>query len=431
MQHTIKLSEMEKQVGPQLHEMAEAVEACVHCGFCLAACPTYQVMGEEMDSPRGRIILMKSVLEGELALDEAIEYLDRCLGCQACVTVCPSGVRYGELITPFRAYARGQVSRRLDRRLQRTLLEQSLPHPKRFRAAARVGNFVKPLHGIAPGFMKSMLDLLPDRLPEFRALPEIIPARGERRLRAALLIGCVQQVLDPEINWATIRVLTNNGVEVVIPKKQTCCGALSLHTGQQDHARRFARQNLAAFSDDVDVILTNAAGCGSGLHEYPLLFKGFPEEAQAVAFSSKVQDISQYLQSLELRPASNLSQPMKAAYHDACHLAHAQGITLEPRRLLGAIPNLTLLEVPNSAMCCGSAGSYNVEQPVLAAEIGRRKAENILKSGAQAVITGNIGCMIQLRTSLKEAGTPLPVYHTVEILDLAYSDAPPVENVLE
>lgn len=430
MQHTIKISEMEKKVGPQLHEMAEAVKTCVHCGFCLAACPTYQVLGQEMDSPRGRIVLMKSVLEGELELDEAMDYLDRCLGCQACVTVCPSGVRYGELITPFRAFARGRVSRPLDRRLQRILLEKTLPYPARFRTAAAVGKIAKPFRRAAPVFLKSMLDLLPDSLPEFRHLPEVFPALGERRARAALLVGCVQQALDPEINWATIRVLTNNGIEVVIPKNQTCCGALPLHTGQRDQALRFARQNLDAFPEEIDVILTNAAGCGSGLHEYPLLFKGLPEEARAVSLSSKVQDISQFLQSLELRPAKQLGQPMKAAYHDACHLAHAQGITLEPRKLLGAIPNLTLLEVPDAVFCCGSAGSYNVEQPEIAAELGRRKAENILKSGAQAVITGNIGCMVQLRTSLKTLGTPLPVYHTVEILDLAYSDTYPSENML-
>lgn len=422
MQHTISIDRMKPEVGPQLHEMAAAVQACVHCGFCLAACPTYQVLGEEMDSPRGRIMLMKSVLEGELELDDAREYIDRCLGCQACVTVCPSGVQYGELLTPFRAYARGKAEAPLSKRLQQTLLEHTLPYPNRFRAAASLGRATKPLKKMLPDFLTPMLDLLPERLPEYRRFPEIVPAVGARRYRAALLVGCVQQVLDPQINWGTLRVLSHNGVEVLIPQQQTCCGGLSIHTGQHDQARALARQNLSAFPVDVDVILTNAAGCGSGMKEYPFLFKGLPEEELAIDFAAKVQDISEFLETLELGGAGSLAQPMRAAYHDACHLAHAQGITLAPRKLLGAIPNLTLLEIADPGICCGSAGSYNVEQPAIAAELGRLKAANILASGAQAVITGNIGCMVQLRSHLQSAGRSLPVYHTVEILDLAYSN---------
>jgi len=228
-------------------------------------------------------------------------------------------------------------------------------------------------------------------------------------------------VLEPGINWSTIRVLARNGVEVIIPRGQACCGGLALHTGDQEKARSLARQNMQVFSKDVDAILTNAAGCGSGMKEYPRLFKGQPEETQALEFAEKVQDISQFLQSLELIPANPLIQPMKAAYHDACHLAHAQGITVAPRKLLGAVPNLTLLEIEDGGMCCGSAGSFNVEQPEIAAQLGKRKAENILASGAQAVITGNIGCMVQLRVHLEAIGKPLPVYHTVEVLDWAYS----------
>jgi glycolate oxidase iron-sulfur subunit len=421
MQHKIPISQLEKKIGPQLLEMTRAVETCVHCGFCLPACPTYQLLGEEMDSPRGRIVLMKSVLEGELQLDEAMLYLDRCLGCQACVTICPSGVHYGELITPFRAYARGNIHAPVSRQFQRTLLERTLPYPGRFRAATALGKIAKPLHRALPDFMAPMLSLLPDNLPEYQSLPELVPARGLRKGRVALLAGCVQQVLEPEINWATIRVLARNGIEVILPKTQTCCGALSIHTGDHDQARLLARQNLRAFPEDVDAILTNAAGCGSGMKEYPLLFKGLPEEHKAVAFAEKVMDISEYLSSLELDQVSPLSQPLTAAYHDACHLAFAQGITLAPRKLLTAIPNLTLLEISDTSNCCGSAGSYNVEQPDLAVELGQRKAESILNSGAQAVITGNIGCMVQLRMHLKLLGKPLPVYHTVEMLDLAYS----------
>lgn len=421
MQHAIPLAQLEKELGPQLHEMAEAVETCVHCGFCLSVCPTYQVLGEEMDSPRGRIVLMKSVLEGGLDLDEALPYIDRCLGCHACVPACPSGVRYGELLTPFRAYARGQSAAPLQKRLQRTMMEQTLPYPERFRVVASLGRLAKPFRQRLPAFMEPMLGLLPDKLPGYRHLPDVVPAEGERKLRVALLVGCVQQVLEPGINWSTIRVLARNGVEVVIPKGQTCCGGLALHTGDQDKARSLARQNMQVFSEAVDAILTNAAGCGSGMKEYPLLFKGRPEETRALEFAEKVQDISQFLNSLELIPTNPLAQPMKAAYHDACHLAHAQGITVAPRKLLAAVPNLTLLEVADGGMCCGSAGSYNVEQPEIAAQLGRRKAENILASGAQAVITGNIGCMVQLRVHLKAIGKLLPVYHTVEVLDLAYS----------
>lgn len=422
MQHTIQVRELVGEVGPQLEEMAEAVQKCVHCGFCLATCPTYQVLEEEMDSPRGRIILMKAVLEGSLPLQEAQPYIDRCLGCLACVTACPSGVHYGELLTPFRAYARGQTSAPITKRIQRTLLEQTLPYPARFRTAAAFGKLAKPLHGLVPDFAQPMLDLLPNRLPEYRHLPEIVPAQGPQRARAALLVGCVQQILEPQINWAAIRILARNGVEIIIPPGQTCCGALSLHTGEHHQARLLARQNLNAFPQDVDVILTNAAGCGSGMKEYPLLFKGLPEEPRAILFAEKVRDISEFLADLELSVSHPLSRPLKAVYHDACHLAHAQGITLEPRKLLNAIPNLTLVEIQDAVICCGSAGSYNIEQPEIAAELGRRKAENILQSGAQAVITGNIGCMVQLRQHLKALGNPLPVYHTVEILDLAYGN---------
>lgn len=421
MQHTIPISQLESEVGPQLHEMAAAVQACVHCGFCLPACPTYQVLKEEMNSPRGRIVLMKAVLEGELTVDETREYIDRCLGCQACVTACPSGVRYDELLTPFRAYARGKMDGGVTKKLQQTLLEQTLPYPNRFRVAASLGHTAKPFRQVLPDFLAPMLDLLPERLPERLALPEVVPAVGKRRARVGLLVGCVQQVLDPQINWATTRVLSSNGVEVVIPGRQACCGGLSFHTGEHEQARALARQNLKAFPADLDVILTNAAGCGSTMKEYPLLFKGLADEELAVQFAARVKDISEFLDTLELETTDGLAQPMRAAYHDACHLAHAQGITLAPRKLLKAVPNLILLEIADPLICCGSAGSYNIEQPHIADELGRLKAQNILATGAQAVITGNIGCMIQLRTHLKAVGKPLPVYHTIEILDMAYA----------
>jgi glycolate oxidase iron-sulfur subunit len=422
MQHTISIPKLEKMVGSQAAFMTQAVEACVHCGFCLAVCPTYQVLNEEMDSPRGRIVLMKSVLEGQVDLPEAMDYVDRCLGCLACVTTCPSGVRYGELVAPFRAYARAHVEHGFMRRVQHTLVTQTLPYASRFRLAARMGRLAKPLQNALPEELHTMLDLLPDRLPAGQAMPSLVEAQGTRRGRVAFLVGCVQQVLAPEINWATLRVLAQNGIEVVIPQEQGCCGALLIHTGDHRQARQMARQNLKAFPKDVDVILTNAAGCGSGMKEYEQLFHGLRDEELASQFAHKVQDVSQFLTSLDLIPPPPLPQPLKVAYHDACHLAHAQGISAQPRRLLAAIPNLTLLEVPDGSFCCGSAGSYSLEQPEIASELGQRKVKNILHTGAEAVVAGNIGCMVQIRKHLQPLGKMLPIFHTVELLDMAYAN---------
>lgn len=417
MQHTIPL----ESLGPQAPEMAHAVEKCVHCGFCLSACPTYKVLGEEMDSPRGRIYLMKEELEGSLPLDEMMPHIDRCLGCMACVTSCPSGVEYGELLAPFRARAEEQRTRTPMERLTRLLVRETLPYPGRFRLAAATGRLAKPLRGLLPDALGAMLDLLPDRVPNAQPLPGIYPAQGTVRARVALLAGCVQQVLAPEINWATLRVLARNGVETIIPEGQGCCGSLSLHTGEDDQARALARKNLSIFPDDVDAIITNAAGCGSGMKEYGLLFKGTPDEERARAFAARVQDVSVFLAELGLETPPALPEPLTLAYHDACHLAHAQRVTAPPRQLLAAIPNVTLVEIPDGELCCGSAGTYNLEQPELAHEIGERKARNILSTGAAAVATGNIGCMTQIQTHLAEQGQPLPVWHTIEVLDRAYS----------
>jgi glycolate oxidase iron-sulfur subunit len=272
-----------------------------------------------------------------------------------------------------------------------------------------------------PGHLKGMLDMLPDRLPPAQPLPDFIPAEGPRRARVAFLAGCVQQVLAPAINWATLRVLAKNGVEVVIPDGQGCCGAILLHSGELDQARQLARQNIRLFPRDVDAVITNAAGCGSGMHEYPMLFSGQADESQATEFSARVQDVSQFLAALGMLPPTGLPQPLQAAYHDACHLAHAQGVTEAPRRLLGSIPNLELREIPDGSLCCGSAGTYNLEQPEIARRLGSQKVNNIRSAGgSQAVIAGNIGCLVQIRKHLEESGPGLPVYHTFEILDLAY-----------
>ena len=410
-----------ESLGAQGQAMAEAVESCVHCGFCLPACPTYLTRGEEMDSPRGRILLMKGALEGELPLDQVLPHIDRCLGCVGCVTACPSGVQYGELLTPFREMTEKQRERTPLERLTRLMVNQTLPYPKRFRAAAIMGRLAKPLSGFLPEPMRIMLGLLPKSLPPADPYPALYAARGEPRARVALLTGCVQQVLAPQINWATLRVLSRNGVEVVIPPAQGCCGALSMHTGAADQARGLARHNLQTFDlSSVDAVITNAAGCGSGMHEYPLLFAGRPEEEHARRFAEKVQDISVFLADLGILPPSSAPKALTVAYHDACHLAHAQGVTAAPRQLLAAIPGLKIVPIPEGEICCGSAGTYNIEQPDIADKLGQRKAEAILRTGAEMVVTGNIGCMTQIGAHLDRKGKTLPLKHTVEVLDWAY-----------
>jgi glycolate oxidase iron-sulfur subunit len=406
--------------------MARAVTTCVHCGFCLPACPTYRVLGEEMDSPRGRIFLMKSVLEGELALDEALPYVDRCLGCVACVTACPSGVAYGELLTPFRAHAESHRRRSLIDRLRRHMTLETLPYPSRFRAAARLGLLAQRVRALVPGPFRAMLDLLPPSLPAAQPLPERVPAVGVRRARVALLAGCAQQVLEPNIGQAAVRVLARAGVEVVIPRDQACCGALALHVGEEARARAFAQQNLRAFPTDVDAIVTTAAGCGSGLREYGLLFEGGADEGQARAFAAKVVDVAAFLETLGLPELSPLPAPAVVAYHDACHLAHAQGVRAAPRALLRRIPNVTVVDVPDGGQCCGSAGTYNLDQPEIAHELGARKAAAIRTTGASLVVSGNIGCLTQIRTHLADAppagatASPvLEVLHTIELIDRA------------
>lgn len=416
MQHAIPV----ETLGPQAEAMATAVETCVHCGFCLATCPTYKVLGEEMDSPRGRIFLMKEVLEGQMSSTEAIPYVDRCLGCMACVTACPSGVEYSHLLAPFRARAEQQRSRPPIHHAVRTLVKETLPYPERFRLAIQSGRVGRWLRNLLPAEIGAMLELLPPTLPPSAALPELYPAQGARRAKVALLTGCVQQVLAPQINWATLRVLARNGVETVIPQRQGCCGSLSLHIGEENQARELARKNLKAFPTDVDAIITNAAGCGSGMHEYELLFAGEEDAAEARAFGQLACDISVFLDELGIETPPPLAQTLTAAYHDACHLAHAQRVTAPPRRLLNQIPNLRIVEIPEGELCCGSAGTYNLEQPALAREIGARKARNILTTPAEAVITGNIGCMNQIRTHLELLERPLPLWHTIEVLDWAY-----------
>lgn len=409
------------QHGPLGKPMTHAIESCVHCGFCLAACPTYQELGQEMDSPRGRILLMKEVLEGKLSWESAQPHVDRCLGCLACEPACPSGVPYRDLISPFRALAKERFERTPGEKLARFMSAQTVPYPSRFRLAATMGKVGKSLSFMVPSEMKPMLNLLPDQLPPKQTWPEVTPAQGKLRARVALLIGCAQQVLEPDINTATIEVLSRNGVEVHVPRSQGCCGGLAWHTGALRQAQGFARRNLDAFPTDLDAILTNAAGCGSAMHEYHLILCGTPDEARADHFRKRVTDVSAFLQKLGLQePPQDRGLPQRIAYHDACHLSNAQGVRREPRELLRAIPGVELLELANAHLCCGSAGSYNIDQPEIASSLGEQKARAVIASGATVVASGNIGCMTQLKVHLAKLGSPIQIRHTFQILRDAY-----------
>ena len=403
--------------------MAHAVQACVHCGFCLAACPTYQELGQEMDSPRGRIVLMKQVLEGTLPAAAAQPHIDRCLGCLACEPACPSGVPYRDLISPYRAKveAEKKVSRTTGEKLRRWLASQTIPFPARFRLALRGAKLGRALGALVPAVLRPMLALVPREVPPAIALPPVSPALGERRARVALLAGCAQQVLEPDINAATIEVLTRNGVEVIVPEAQGCCGGLAWHTGDLGAAQAFARRNLDAFPADVDAILTNAAGCGSAMHEYHLILRGTPDEARAESFRKRVVDVSVFLAKIGLRePPRGWATLQTVAYHDACHLANAQGVRAEPRGLLSAIPGVELREISNPHLCCGSAGTYNLDQPAIANSLGVQKAQAAIATGAAVVATGNIGCLTQVRTHLEKLGSPVRVRHTMQVLRDAY-----------
>ncbi len=400
--------------------MATAVQTCVHCGFCLPTCPTYQVLAEEADSPRGRIVLMKQVLEGTLDHHDIQAHLDRCLGCMACETACPSGVPYSHLLSPYRDWSRSRFRTRST--FARTLLLRVLPYPNRFRWAVRLGKLTRWASMLLPKSLRPMLDLVPEKLPAQAPLePGIYPAKSVQRARVALLSGCAQQVLDPGIHTSALNVMTCNGVEVTVPAQQVCCGALAWHTGHGDQAARFARKNLAAFAEPFDAIVSTAAGCGSALHEYPILLRGTDAEEDAKRFASISLDVLTFLNRLGLsEPIRAPAKPIKIAYHDACHLAHAQKETKAPRNLLRQIPNVQLVPLQDADLCCGSAGSYNIDQPEIARELGQRKANNILRSNCDLVALANIGCQVQIVQALAKQRSSMPVLHVIRILDLAY-----------
>jgi glycolate oxidase iron-sulfur subunit len=417
MLHSIKT----KEHGPLGEPMANAVQTCVHCGFCLAACPTYHELGQEMDTPRGRIVLMKQVLEGTLSASAAQPHIDRCLGCLACEPACPSGVPYRDLISPYRAQVQNQLPRTRGERLRRWLAAQTIPFPSRFRFALRGAGIGRALGPMVPKVLRPMLALAPAAIPRRVLLPIISPARGQRRARVALLAGCAQQVLEPDINVATIDVLTRNGVEVIVPGNQGCCGGLAWHTGDLSAAQGFARRNLSAFPADVDAILTNAAGCGSAMHEYHLILRGTADEAAAEVFRKRVVDVSVFLTRLGLSETpAGWPDGQAIAYHDACHLANAQNVRTEPRQLLRNIRGVELREIANAHLCCGSAGTYNLDQPAIADSLGTQKAQAAIATGATVIATGNIGCLTQVRAHLHKLGSPIRVRHTMQVLRDAY-----------
>jgi len=407
----------------------ELIDKCVHCGFCLPVCPTYVLWNEEMDSPRGRIYLMKMVADGTANINETwVNHFDACLGCMACMTACPSGVEYGKLIEATRAQIERRYTRPAAEKRFRRLLFSIFPRPDRLRALllplrlyqkAGLQSFVRRagIPKLFPARFRAMEALLP-QVPAQETLPELIPAKGERRRRVGLLLGCVQRVLFPQVNAATARVLAAEGCEVVAPKAQPCCGALLVHAGEEEQAVQLARQTIDVFEKaQVDAVIINAAGCGSNVKEYGHLLRDDPEYAQrAKTFAAKCRDVSEFLAELEPR-ATRHALPLRVAYHDACHLQHAQGVRLQPRTVLGCIPQLEVLEIPEAAICCGSAGIYNLIQPEAATELGDRKASHIAALEVDIVVSANPGCLLQLQSALARAGRKLPVRHFIELLD--------------
>lgn len=402
--------------GAASQAMADAISTCTRCGYCLPDCPTYQVLGQEADSPRGRIAIMKNVLEGKLDVAAAAPHIDRCLGCLSCETSCPSGVRYGELLNPFRELLTSERKLSPAAKFRQQLVATTLTSPKRFRSALTLARLARPLRR----FLPAPFDILPEKIA--RAAPPAADnaAAGEQRGHVALLVGCAQQVIAPGINSDTIELLTRHGIAVTVPKNQTCCGALDWHAGAADRARTHARQNIEAFPTDLDAIISNAAGCGSALHQYPSMLAGEEEEERARALADKSRDITVYLDSLDLPTPPDPGRKIVIAYHDACHLAHAQGVRAAPRRLLRSIPGVELVDLPDADICCGSAGTYNLDQPEISTKLGAAKAELLIASGAEMVASGNGGCLTQLRSHLRKRAHEIPVRHTVEILAAAY-----------
>jgi glycolate oxidase iron-sulfur subunit len=417
---------------------AELASDCVHCGFCLPTCPTYVLWGEEMDSPRGRIYLIQTGLDGEPMSDAMVQHFDACLGCMACVTACPSGVQYDKLIEATRAQVERRHRRPAADRLLREAVFALFPHPKRLRlmrgplsayqrsGLQRIVERSGLLERVSPS-LATMAALAP---PVRRAprIPEHVAARGERRAVVGMLTGCVQGEFFPRVNAATARVLAMEGCDVVVPRGQSCCGALSVHNGREAEAKAFARRTIDTFdAAGVEHVVVNAAGCGSSMKEYAELLAdekgsgGYAERARR--FAANVRDVSELL--TELGPvAGRHPLPVTVAYHDACHLGHAQGVRAQPRELLRGIPGVELREIADPEICCGSAGIYNIVNPGPARALGDRKARAVLDTGADLLATANPGCLMQVASSLNRMAAdgvpgarPIHLAHTVEVLD--------------
>ena len=419
-----------------LEPLQPLMDTCVHCGFCLATCPSYLLNGQEMDSPRGRIYLMRGGVEGRVIMSDAVvEHFDTCLGCMACETACPSGVRYAPLIEETRAAIEHHHPRPLADRLFRRALFMLLPYPRRLRVCALPLAAVNLLKGwprllaALPPRIRNLIVLAPETPASdtMRDLPERTPAVGERRARVGLVTGCVQRVFFGRVNEATARVLAAEGCEVEAPRRQGCCGALALHAGRDHDARQFARELIKTFEGKGhDSIVVNAAGCGSTMKGYGELLKDDPVWAErARAFSARVRDVSETLAELLPARAARRLPPLRVAYHDACHLAHAQGVRLQPRQILESISGVTLVPLADAEICCGSAGIFNLVEPEMAAELGRRKVARLAEAAPDVVVTSNPGCMIQMTANARAAGHSFRVLHLMELL----AESLPVENV--
>ena len=416
---------------PRMPASEKILRTCVHCGFCTATCPTYLLLGDELDSPRGRIYLIKDMLEnGKPATEEVVKHVDRCLSCLSCMTTCPSGVHYMHLVDHARAHIEETYARSWHDRLLRKVLAAILPYPGRFRAAmlmALIGKPLAPVLGVVPvvgSRLKAMLALAPARLPTRSAMegPRNFPPPAERKRRVALLSGCAQPVLDPAINEATIRLLNRHGVEVVLPKGEGCCGALVHHMGQEHDALSFARRNIDAWMAEIDgegldAILITASGCGTTIKDYGFMFRNEPAYAEKEAkVAALAKDVTEFLETLELAPVRDVAMPI--AYHSACSMQHGQQLKDGPKRLLSGA-GFKVKEVPEGHICCGSAGVYNILQPEIAGKLRERKIGNIERTRPMLVATGNIGCMTQLAKGFSDRGATTPVVHTVELLDWA------------
>ena len=405
---------------PDIARANEILRACVHCGFCTATCPTYVMLGDERDSPRGRIYLIKDMLERDLpAPDSVTTHVDRCLSCLSCMTTCPSGVHYMHLVDYARVRIEETGRRPRAERLLRALLAAVLPRPRLFRLALWGARLVRPFAGALPGRLRTLVGMAPKRLPGRRAdlRPGRFPARGRRRARVALLAGCAQRVLAPEINRATVRLLTRHGCEVVLSGGVGCCGALTHHMGRRDDALRAARRNVAAWRREIDnggldAIVVNASGCGTAVKDYGHMLRGDPQWADAAAaVAGRARDVTEWMDGLGLDSPRNVPR-LRVAYQAACSLRHGQKVTAAPRALLERA-GFDVAEPAEAHLCCGSAGTYNLLQPRLAASLRRRKIDALRACAPDIVASGNIGCMTQL------SGVGVPVLHTAQLLDWA------------